>query len=130
MLLDQARRGCIIITPEDNNKIQAIVKLNSFVDAYLMVGQFVDANVLSALDRTQLAVNEYQSLGLRQFDLQISFAVMFFVVALLLVLSALWIGLTLANSIVEPLVSIIGVAEQVRSGNLKQRVPKLIIWMR
>jgi len=125
-LLDQAREGdVIIITPEDNNKIQAIVKLNSFVDAYLMVGRFVDANVLSALDRTQLAVNEYQSLGLRQFDLQISFAVMFFVVALLLVLSALWIGLTLANSIVEPLVSIIGVAEQVRSGNLKQRVPEI-----
>ncbi|MEK9728767.1 MAG: ATP-binding protein [Candidatus Puniceispirillaceae bacterium] len=126
VLLDQAREGdVIIITPEDNNKIQAIVKLNSFVDAYLMVGRFVDANVLSALDRTQLAVNEYQSLGLRQFDLQISFAVMFFVVALLLVLSALWIGLTLANSIVEPLVSIIGVAEQVRSGNLKQRVPEI-----
>jgi len=125
-LLDQAREGdVIIITPEDNNKIQAIVKLNSFVDAYLIVGRFVDANVLSALDRTQLAVNEYQSLGLRQFDLQISFAVMFFVVALLLVLSALWIGLTLANSIVEPLVSIIGVAEQVRSGNLKQRVPEI-----
>jgi len=125
-LLDQAREGdVIIITPEDNNKIQAIVKLNSFVDAYLMVGRFVDANVLSALDKTQLAVNEYQSLGLRQFDLQISFAVMFFVVALLLVLSALWIGLTLANSIVEPLVSIIGVAEQVRSGNLKQRVPEI-----
>ena len=126
VLLDQAREGdVVIITPEDNNKIQAIVKLNSFVDAYLMVGRFVDANVLSALDRTQLAVNEYQSLGLRQFDLQISFAVMFFVVALLLVLSALWIGLTLANSIVEPLVSIIGVAEQVRSGNLKQRVPEI-----
>ena len=125
-LLEQARAGdVVIITPRDNNKIQAIVKLNSFVDAYLMAGRFVDANVLSALDRTQLAVNEYQSIGLRQFDLQISFAVMFFVVALLLVLSALWIGLTLANSIVEPLVSIIGVAEQVRSGNLKQRVPAI-----
>ena len=42
-----------------------------------------------------------------------------------MVLSALWIGLTLANSIVEPLVSIIGVAEKVRSGNLKQRVPEI-----
>ena len=125
-LLEKARDGdVIIITPKDNNKIQAIVKLDNFLDAYLLAGRFVDANVLSALDRTQLAVNEYQSLGLRQFDLQISFAVMFFVVALLLVLSALWIGLTLANSIVEPLVSVIGVAEQVRSGNLKERVPEI-----
>ena len=86
-LLEKARDGdVVIITPKDNNKIQAIVKLDSFLEAYLLAGRFVDANVLSALDRTQLAVNEYQSLGLRQFDLQISFAVMFFVVALLLVL--------------------------------------------
>ncbi len=125
-LLERARDGeVVIITPKENNKIQAIVKLNSFVDAYLVVGRFIDPDVLAALDRTRLAADDYQSLSLRQFDLQISFAVMFFVVALLLVLCALWIGLLLANSLVEPLVSIIGVAEQVRSGNLRERVPQI-----
>ena len=121
--VEQARAGdVVIITPSRSNKIQAIVKLNSFVDAYLMVGRFIDPNVLTAVDRTKLAAKDYQSLALRQFDLQISLAVMFLVVALLLLFSSLWIGLNLATSIVEPLMNIIGVAEHVRLGNLKQRV--------
>jgi two-component system nitrogen regulation sensor histidine kinase NtrY len=41
-----------------------------------------------------------------------------------LLIAALWIGLNLANAIVEPLGSVISVAEQVRSGDLSQRVPE------
>mgnify|MGYP001432456061 CR=1 FL=1 len=42
----------------------------------------------------------------------------------LLLITALWIGLNLATAIVEPLGSVISVAEQVRAGNLSERVPK------
>jgi len=41
----------------------------------------------------------------------------------LLLITALWIGLNLANAIVGPLGAVIQVAEQVRGGNLSQRVP-------
>ena len=53
------------------------MKLNSFVDAYLLAGRFIDADVIDALNRTRVAADDYQSLSLRQFDLQISLAVMF-----------------------------------------------------
>ena len=98
--------------------------MNSFVDAYLLVGRFIDAKVLDALNRTKIAASDYQLLSLRQFDLQISLAVMFAVVALLLLLSSLWLGLKLANSIAVPLVSIMSVADKVRTGNLRSRVPE------
>jgi two-component system nitrogen regulation sensor histidine kinase NtrY len=49
---------------------------------------------------------------------------MFAVVALLLLLSSLWLGLKLANSIAVPLVSIMSVADKVRTGNLRLRVPE------
>ena len=124
-LVARARDGdVVIITSKENNKLQAIVKLNSFVDAYLLAGRFVDADVLAALNRTRVAANDYQSLSLRQFDLQISLAVMFAVVALMLLLASIWVGLNLATSIAGPLVSVITVAEQVRSGNFKERVPQ------
>ncbi|MDC3286901.1 PAS domain-containing sensor histidine kinase [Alphaproteobacteria bacterium] len=124
-LVERARGGeVVIITNEGNNKLQAIVKLNSFVDAYLLVGRFIDAKVLDALNRTKVAASDYQLLSLRQFDLQISLAVMFAVVALLLLLSSLWLGLKLANSIAVPLVSIMSVADKVRTGNLRLRVPE------
>ena len=118
-----AQLGDVAITKTDiTNKIRAAVRLNQFVDAYLLVGRFIDPNVTGAVARTELAATEYQSLDIRQFDLKVSFALMFGMVALLLLFGATWVGLNFANAIVLPLGSVIQVAEQVRSGNLDSRV--------
>ena len=122
--LEQARRGeVVILRGDETNKLRAVVKLNSFVDAYLFVGRFIDRSVLDAVDGTRLAAADYQQLGIRQLDLQVSFAFVFGLILVLLLITALWIGLNLATAIVEPLGSVISVAEQVRGGNLSERVP-------
>lgn len=122
--LEQARNGeVVILRADETNKLRAAVKLNSFVDAYLFVGRFIDRSVLDAVDSTRLAAVDYQQLGIRQLDLQVSFAFVFGLILLLLLITALWIGLNLATAIVEPLGSVISVAEQVRGGNLSERVP-------
>ena len=122
--LEQARGGeVVILRADETNKLRAIIKLNSFVDAYLLVGRFIDTKVLQAMDSTRLAASDYQQLGFKQLDLQVSFAALFGFILLLLLITALWIGLNLANAIVGPLGAVIQVAEQVRGGNLSQRVP-------
>jgi len=122
--LAKARNGeVVILRGDETNKLRAAVKLNSFVDAYLFVGRFIDRSVLDAVDSTRLAAADYQQLGIRQLDLQVSFAFVFGLILALLLITALWIGLNLANAIVEPLGSVISVAEQVRDGNLSERVP-------
>ena len=122
--LSKARDGDVVILRSDEtNKLRAAVKLNSFVDAYLFVGRFIDRSVLEAVDSTRLAAADYQQLGISQLDLQVSFAVVFGLILALLLITALWIGLNLATAIVEPLGSVISVAEQVRDGNLSERVP-------
>ena len=123
--VDRAREGeIVLLRSDDTNKLRAVVKLTSYVDAYLFVGRFIDRSVLEAVDTTRLAASDYQQIGIRQLDLQVSFAFLFGLVLLLLLIAALWIGLNLANAIVEPLGSVISVAEQVRSGNLSERVPE------
>ncbi|MEC8121902.1 MAG: HAMP domain-containing protein, partial [Pseudomonadota bacterium] len=122
--IDQARNGeVVILRGDETNKLRAAVKLNSFVDAYLFVSRFIDRSVLDAVDNTRLAAADYQQLGIRQLDLQVSFAFVFGLILVLLLITALWIGLNLATAIVEPLGSVISVAEQVRGGNLSERVP-------
>ena len=122
--LEQARGGeVVILRADETNKLRAIIKLNSFVDAYLLVGRFIDIKVLQAMDSTRLAALDYQQLGFKQLDLQISFAALFGFILLLLLISALWFGLNLATAIVGPLGAVIQVAEQVRGGNLSPRVP-------
>ena len=123
--LEQARGGeVVVLRVDDTNKLRAVIKLISFVDAYLLVGRFIDIKVLDAMDSTRLAAADYQQLGFKQLDLQVSFAALFGFILLLLLITALWIGLSLANAIVGPLGAVIYVAEQVRSGNLSQRVPE------
>jgi two-component system nitrogen regulation sensor histidine kinase NtrY len=123
--VEKARNGeVVILRADETNKLRAVVKLSSYVDAYLLVGRFIDAKVLEAMDRSQVAASDYQQLGIQQLDFQISFAVLFTIILLLILIAALWVGLNLATAIVGPLGSVIQVAEQVRAGNLSQRVPE------
>ncbi len=123
--VEKARKGeVVVLRADETNKLRAVVKLNSYVDAYLLVGRFIDSKVLLAMDQTRLAASDYQQLGFQQLDLQISFAVLFGIILLLILIASLWIGLNLATAIVGPIGSVIHVAEQVRAGNLSQRVPK------
>lgn len=123
---DKANLGEVSIADTDNdNRIRAGLRLNQFVDAYLLVGRFVDPTVLASVERTQFASSSYQLLDIRQLDLQISFAVMFGMVALLLLLSSVWLGLNFANAIVTPISAIISVADKVRSGNHATRVGQI-----
>ena len=123
--VEKARKGeVVVLRADETNKLRAVVKLNSYVDAYLLVGRFIDSKVLLAMDQTRLAASDYQQLGFQQLDLQISFAVLFGIILLLILIASLWIGLNLATAIVGPIGSVIHVAEQVRAGNLSQRVPE------
>ena len=120
-----ANSGKIIITKEDNsNKMKAFMKLSQYVDAYLLISRFVDQRVLDAIQNTALAVSYYQSIELEQFDLEISFVVIFLFLTLILLLGSLIIGLNLANKLVDPISSLIMAAEEVGAGNLDYKITK------
>ncbi|MDA0764176.1 MAG: ATP-binding protein, partial [Proteobacteria bacterium] len=120
-----ANNGKIIIKKEDNsNKMQAFMKLSQYVDAYLLISRFVDKRVLDAIQNTAVAVSDYQSIELEQFNLEISFVVIFLFLTLILLLGSLIIGLKLANKLVNPISSLIKAAEEVGSGNLDYKITK------
>ncbi len=112
----------IVITNKQDDRVRAVVKLGGFVDAYLLVGRFVDPKALGHLERTKGAVAEYRQLAKRQTGIQISFVAIFAVVALLLLLAAIWVGLNMATRLVGPLSDLINAAEKVSGGELSVRV--------
>lgn len=111
-----------VLTGQSSDRVRALVKLESYPAAYLLVGRFVDANVLARLNRTEAAVNEYMRLEGERSELEISFAVLFAVVALLLLLVSVWFGLALATRLARPIIELISAAERVRAGDLTVRV--------
>ncbi len=118
----------IIITKEENsNKMRAFMRLSQYVDAYLLISRFVDQRVLNAIESTSIAVDDYQSIELNQFDFKISFVVIFLLLTLLLLLSSLLIGLNLANRLVDPISYLIKAAEEVGGGNLDYKITKNVL---
>jgi two-component system nitrogen regulation sensor histidine kinase NtrY len=122
-VLDELALGqVVVLASEADDRVRALVKLNRFVDAYLVVGRFVDPGVSQHIDRTETAVTQYRRFEEQRGSILITFVMIFAIVALLLLLAAVWIGLNLATQISSPISTLIGAAERVRSGDLSVRV--------
>ncbi len=121
--MDKARSGEVaILTTEDDDRVRALVRLDSFLDTFLYVGRFVDPKVINHMERTSAAVAEYERAERRRSGVEITVSLIFILVALLLLLAAVWVGLTLATQLARPIVSLINAAERVRAGDLSVRV--------
>ncbi|MGF1640317.1 MAG: ATP-binding protein [Rhodospirillales bacterium] len=121
--IEQAAQGeIVILTGEREDRVRAVVRLNRFVDAYLVVGRFIHPEVLEHLTQTEWAVAQYQQLEERRGGILVTFMMIFVVVAVLLLLAAVWIGLTLATQISRPVSALVAAAERVRRGDLSVRV--------
>ena len=117
----KAREG-EVATISEGDRIRALVRLNSFVDAYLYVGRYIEAEILAYVEKTEKAVTGYQALKGRRYDIQITFAMIFAVVSLLLLFAAIWVGLNLATRLAGPISELIAAAERVSRGDLNARV--------
>jgi two-component system nitrogen regulation sensor histidine kinase NtrY len=107
----------------DSDDVAAVVKLNGYDDNYLYVARPLLPRVVELLRATQASVNEYAELEGRRVGVQVAFALMYTVVALIVLLSAVWIGLNFANRLVAPIRRLIGAANQVSTGDLNVQVP-------
>jgi len=84
--------------------------------------RFVNPDVLNHIDTIQNAVREYQRLQRERGGLQVSFILIFTVVSVLLLLAAVWTGLTVATQLAEPVSRLIYAAERIRDGDLTTTV--------
>jgi len=112
----------VAFIPEGDN-VASVVKLNGYDDMYLYVARLLDPRVVQQLRNTQQSVGEYANLEERRLGIQIAFALMFTVIALIVLLSSAWIGLDFANRLVAPIRRLIGAANVVSTGNLNIQVP-------
>jgi two-component system, NtrC family, nitrogen regulation sensor histidine kinase NtrY len=112
----------VALIPEGDH-FAAAVKLHGYDDTYLYVARLLDPRVVQQLRATQESAGEYANLEARRLGIQIAFALMFAVIALIVLLSAAWIGLDFANRLVAPIRRLIGAANLVSTGNLRIQVP-------
>ena len=120
---DLANDGKIIISNEtDSNKVNAFIKLDQYVDAYLLTSRFIDQKVLEAISKSNIASDDYKSIELNLFDTKISILVLFLFISLFLLLISLYVGLGLSNRLISPIAELIHASQEVGRGNLNYQI--------
>ena len=112
-----------LIAPGTTNLVGGVLKLTSFDDVYLYLARPIDPRVTRNLRLTEENAAEYAQLQANQFGVQVAFGIVFAGVALVVLLSAIWIGLGFARSLVSPIRRLIGAAQEIAAGNLNVSVP-------
>jgi len=120
---ERAKQGEVVLVVSDNDdRVRALLRLDNFVDTYLFVGRLVEPKVLAHMASTQKAVTEYHDLKEHSSGIRVMISIIFVVVALLLLLTAVWFGLSFATSLVRPISALINATDRVRKGDLTARV--------
>jgi len=122
--IDYARTGDVaVLSGEgDNTRVRALIALDRPQGLMLVIGRPVDPRVLNFAARAEAAVAQYRRLDQNRWGLQITFALIFAIVALLVLAAASLVGLMLANQIARPLGALIQATERVRAGEEDVRV--------
>lgn len=119
----KANRGEVaLIGQRQHDAVRAIVKLENFLDAYLLVGRFIDHRVIEHIDSTEGAEQEYKRLRGQISSLEIKFFLIFFMLAVLLVLASIWRGMVFAGQITHPISRLVKATHRIKDGDYAIRV--------
>jgi two-component system nitrogen regulation sensor histidine kinase NtrY len=120
----RADKGEIVRIASDPTKIRILIKLRDYNDTYLLIGRLVDSKIIDHIDKTNGAASEYNRLKGQITSMQIKFSMVFILLALILVASAIIWGRNFAEKIVRPIRELVIAAEKVKSGDLTVQVPE------
>ncbi len=112
------------MTNDQDERVRALVRLGELNDLYLYVGRFIEPRVLAHRDEVHLAAAQYERLEGQRSGFQITFAVIYILVALLFLAAAISIGIHFAAQLADPISRLMGAAERIRAGDLTARVPE------
>ena len=79
-------------------------------------------SVIQQLLRTDAAVRDYSAMEKRRFETQLTFALIYIILTLVILLSAIWLGLSLADRLVSPIGRLIRMTRRLGEGDLEARV--------
>ncbi len=114
----------VVNLQEDTSLMEGMMQLNGFrVPTYLYIGRQLDPKVLQYLNDTRQTVAEYEKLEGQGADILTQFTMAFVIVAFLLLLVSIWVGLSFASRLVNPLSMLLTASEKVAMGDMTARVP-------
>ena len=111
------------MVPQQGNIFRVLLKLSGYTDTFLYGARPVDPRAIEFPRIADAGLAYYRVLEERKASLQVAFATMYALVALIVLLSAAWLGLNFANRLVAPIRRLIAATDRVASGDYAVAVP-------
>ena len=112
---------CLIL--EEGRVFVALRQVPETEDTFLYAARPIDPFAVEFPAQAANLIGLYESYEQHRGNIQIAFATMYVLIALIMVLSATWLGLSFAARLVTPIRRLIAATDQVATGNLYVQVP-------
>ncbi|KPQ08301.1 MAG: two-component system, NtrC family, nitrogen regulation sensor histidine kinase NtrY [Rhodobacteraceae bacterium HLUCCA12] len=123
--LERAGEGeLVLIRDWENSEFRALVPLQEHVGRLLYIARGVDGELLSLLDDTQATIQLYNQLEQERGRVLFNFALLYLAFAIILILSAIWLGMWFAERLSRPVGRLAAAAGSVGEGDLDVQVPE------
>lgn len=120
---DAARDEPLCLILDEGRTFVALRQMQNFPDSFIYAARPVDPLATAFPMQVQNLTTLYEAYEGHRRNIQIAFAIMYALIALIMLLSATWLGLSVANRLVTPIRRLITATDQVSSGNLYVQVP-------
>ena len=114
----------VLIEDREQSEFRALARLTAFPDRYLYISRDVDGQIISLLDETEQTVLLYRQVEADRGRLLFDFALLYLGFATLMILAAIWAGLSFGERLSRPVGRLAGAAQRVGQGDLDVRVPE------
>ena len=121
---DDAKKGealCLLL--DDGLTFVALRPLINFKETFVYAARPLDPFAIEFPKQANNLVELYDAFDAHRLNIIFVFALMFALFALVMLMSASWIGISFANRLVTPIQRLISATDQVAIGNLQVQVP-------
>ena len=112
----------VLLHSPTGDRVRALVAIDAQQGIYLYAGRVIDDKVLAAIRGNENAVYLYRQLEGDRSKWQITVGLIFAVLALLLLMAAIWVAIISATSLVKPITRLVEAAQRLGGGDLSARV--------
>ena len=120
---DAKKKEPICFVLNEGKTFVSLRVLPSFDDTYLYLGRPIDPFAVEFPLQARNIIGLYDAFDRHRKSIQFAFICMYGLLATIMLLSAIWLGLSFANRLVAPIRRLIHATDQVSSGNLYVQVP-------
>ena len=113
----------VLISPgRGGNLIRALMKLQGYPGDYIYIYRLISPTVIDQLTKTRDAKAEYDLLQQQRVGVQLTFALVYALVALIFLLAAIWAGMWFSDRLVQPIVRLLNASRDVARGDFNAKV--------